>query len=187
MRAKLLASCLLVAVSAAGQDANLQKRTRSAELNGGLHAEVISLGRNNEGPRPVLTASIKITNTGTNYVYLLFIGTPAAVDENGVKFDQFRSGVSGAAYCNMSPAQTCAGIPDESRYYPLRGHTEIDPGKSITVLMSLSTFTHESKGDYISLAGEYAYRIVNDRNSDVELSAKDKLRHQIGRASCRER
>ena len=119
MRAKFLASWLLVVVSAAAQD--LQKHTRTAELNGGLHAEVISLARNIQGARPVLSASIKITNTGTNYVYLVFIGTPAAADDNGVHFDHFNS-LDGAAYCNFGPPERCAGIPNASQYYPLGIH-----------------------------------------------------------------
>jgi hypothetical protein len=167
---------VVLAVAAAaghGQEAGLQSRV--SDMNGGLRAQVFSLGVNTEGPRPVLSATVKITNTGQDHVFLFFMGAPSAVDDNGVKFDRFLS-LDGAAYCDVQPARLCAGIPTDQRAYPLNGYTEIDPGKSITVIISLTTFTHISKGDHFSLAGEIGYRLVGDTSKDVELSDKQKLK-----------
>ena len=96
-------------------------------LNGGLQAQMLSLGRDSSGGRPVVTAAVQITNAGKNYVRLMFYDAPSAIDDTGVKFDgDVSGGVSGAAWCRIRPAERCIGIPEAVSAFPLQGYTEID-------------------------------------------------------------
>src|ERR1017187_7488045 len=81
MTAKILASCLLLVAAASAQE------KPTVELNGGLEAQLLALGRNSKGSRPVLTAAVKITNKGQDNVFLLLFGPVSAVDDAGGHFD----------------------------------------------------------------------------------------------------
>jgi hypothetical protein len=74
MMAKLLASYVLLAAA---------QETPTVELNAGMQAQLLSLGRQGYG----LTAAVKITNKGQDHVFLLLFGAPSAVDDAGVRFD----------------------------------------------------------------------------------------------------
>jgi hypothetical protein len=43
---------------------------RTVELNGGLEAQILALGRNSKGVRARLTVSMKIANKGKDHAFL---------------------------------------------------------------------------------------------------------------------
>lgn len=159
---------LALAVSAVAQK---PQDFPKVELNGGLEAQMLSLGRSGNGHRPDLNSAIKITNAGKNTAFIMFYGEPSAIDDAGVKFDRFKS-LSGVAYCTTNPSGLCVGLPrlDEHNLFPLRGYTEIDPGKSVTLHLTLSTNAFDSKGDQISVTAQMAYRLVADMDKDAQLT-----------------
>jgi len=170
----VLASWAVVAlaVAAVAQDMELQKRT--IQLNSDLTAQVISVARDNTGRN--LSASIKISNTGQKTLFVLFIGKPAVMDDEGGQ--QFSvMDVNGVAYCDWSPDRICVGIPDVGRAVPLNSYTEVDAGRSITVLMTFRLFHADpSTSGHVSLSTEIAYRIVESAASDAELNERQKLK-----------
>jgi hypothetical protein len=141
------------------------------ELNGGLEAQMLSLGRSGNGHRPDINSAIKITNTGTSTAFIMFYGEPSAIDNAGVKFDRFKS-LSGVAYCSTIPAGLCVGLPrlNEQLLFPMRGYTEIDPGKAVTLHLTIGTLAFDSKGDQISVTAQMAYRLVADMDKDAQLT-----------------
>lgn len=172
MLSKLVGAGVLLALAAAGQKAD---ENRTVQLNGGLQAQILSLGRDSSTPRPVLTAAIKISNTGQNHAFVMLYGEPSAIDDAGGKFEPAPGAVSGIAYCGVVPAGLCVGMPrPDDHLYPLEGYTEIDPGKSIT--MHLTLFSQASKGDRVSISASMAYRLVSDPVKDADLSDKEKLK-----------
>jgi hypothetical protein len=173
MTAKMISVSVLAVFAAAGQD------NRTVDLNGGLRAQVLSVGRDSSGFRPVVTAAVKITNTGKDYVFLMFYGTLSAIDDSGVKFDGDRGdAVAGVARCQTVPPERCIGIPDGSSAFPLRSYTTIDPGRSVTVHFKLMTPTPVSKGEHVSLAAEMGYRLVKEADlaKDADLSDAQKIK-----------
>jgi len=98
--AKLLASCVLLVATAAAQEAP------TVELNGGMQAQLLSLGRKGYG----VTAAFKIANKGQDHVFLLPFGAPSAIDDAGVRFDVMQA-VNGVAFCRgpaVNPARASA-------------------------------------------------------------------------------
>jgi hypothetical protein len=89
MPPKLLASFLLLVAGAAGQT--------PVKPRPSIEVQLPSLGRRGAGVA-TLTASVKITNYSTSYVFVLSIGHPSAVDDVGNVFDQINS-VTGVSYC----------------------------------------------------------------------------------------
>src|SRR5271166_647445 len=87
MRVNTLASFLLVVAAAAGQ-------APTVELNAGLQARIISLGRD----RGYLSVGVKITNSGKDHAFMLLFGEPSAFDDAGGRFSIVHA-VTGVAYC----------------------------------------------------------------------------------------
>jgi hypothetical protein len=177
MTAKFLASWLLVVGGAAGQNGGGGGafQTRISQLNGGLQAEMLSLGRDAGGRN--LTATVKVSNTGQDTAFVLFLDQPSAVDDAGVQFT-FQE-LKGAAYCDVTPGRKCIGLPEvvANLVFPLQGYTEIDAGRSIIVHLKLALFHGlVSKGDHMSFTSEMAYRLVANMRDDAELSDKQKLK-----------
>jgi hypothetical protein len=71
------------------------------------------------------------------------------------------------------------GIPQiaEGYFFPFRSYTKLEPGKSITVNLTLQT-TGESKGPNVSLSAEINYRVVKaaDLVKDGDVSDSQKLK-----------
>ena len=177
MTGKILASCLLLVATASAQEPK-----PTVELNGGLEAQLLTLGRG-KGSRPVLTAAVKITNKGQDNVFLLLFGPVSAVDDAGGRFDSVED-ITGVAYCpgpqtNPPSTRRCVGIPqvDDQYLFSLQGYTQIEPGKSIRVNFAL-TAMNGSKGDRVSLSVEMAYRLVKaaDLAKDADVPDKQKLK-----------
>ncbi len=180
MLARLFVTFLLIVVAAGAQKV---EAIPTVELNGGMQAQILSLGRDTKSMgRPMLTATVKIANNGKDYVSLLLFGSLSAVDNAGGRFDVVRS-VAGVAYCpgpqtNPPSTRLCVGIPrvEDQYLFPLRGYSEIDPGKAITIHFALSSSSPVSKGDKISLSVEMAYRLVSDLTTDADVPDKQKLK-----------
>jgi TolB-like protein len=141
---------------------------RVVNLNGGLQAQLLSLGR--EGR--IITTAVKVTNTGQSSVFLILRGYASAIDDGGVKFEgSSGDAVSGVTWC-YQPLATCLN----PTFLPLQNYTEIDPGRSITVHLKLAAPSPTSKGKTISISAEIAYRLVNDLNKDGDVSDAQKVK-----------
>ncbi|MGC2658192.1 MAG: hypothetical protein WA324_09585 [Bryobacteraceae bacterium] len=175
MPVKFLAALLLVVAGAAGQDVPA-KPSRP-----GLNAELLSLGRTG-GAVVSLTATVQLTNNSPDYVFVLLMGRPSAVDDAGGEFNETGT-VGGVAYCpgtQNPPSKTvCIGKPLDERYPPLSpdNYTEIEPGKSAAFNISMRA-THGSRGAHVFLTQEIAYRRVkeSDLEKDAGLSDAQKLK-----------
>jgi len=172
MTPRLVTAGLLTVLVAAGQ----KQANPTVDLNGGLQAQILTLGRN-DAPHPALTATVKITNTGKDHAFLLLLGLPSAVDDAGGRFDNVGA-VTGIANCAVQSNLTrqCVKV-DDAYFFPFQNYTEIDPGKSITVHFSMSS-TMGSKGGKVSLSAEMAYRFVKepDLEKDPDVPDKQKAR-----------
>lgn len=178
MTGNILASCLLLVATAAAQEPKA-----TVQLNGGLEAQLLTLGRNSKGPRPVLTAAVKITNKGQDNVFLLLFGPISVVDDAGGRFDSVDD-VTGVAYCpgpSTAPPSTrlCVGVPrvEDENLFSLQGYTQIEPGKSIRVNFALRAMGG-STGERVSLSAEMAYRLVKEADlaKDGDVPDKQKLK-----------
>ena len=81
--------------------------------------------------------------------------------------------MSGVAFCEgpheVPPrARTCIGLPkvEPQFLFPMQGYTEIDPGKSALVNISIVACCNGSSGGKARLTLEMAYRMV--KPEDVE-------------------
>ena len=165
MRGKRIVVFSLLAFAAAAQEQD----KRLVELNGGLTAQLLSLGRDTSG-RPTITAAVKIANTGKDYVFLMVYGSISAIDEGGVKFEPPGDAVSGIAWCETSPAERCIGIPSGSNAFPIQQYTEIDPGKAVTAHLRLVAPTGSKSVGRVSIVTQIGYRVVKEvdiQNDDV--------------------
>ena len=165
MTAKNLASCLLLAASAAAQE------KPKVAVNGGLQAEIVSMARQGQW---TVTAQVRLTNTSQNTAFILIMGIPTAVDEAGMHYDRLQ-GVSGVAFCEgpheVPPrARTCLGLPkvEPQFLFPMQGFTEIDPDKSALVNISIVACCNGPSGGKAKLALELAYRIVKPEDVDKD-------------------
>lgn len=176
MTAKILASCLLLLGSAAAQEA--------AKSRPGLEAQLLNLGVTQER-YPYLTASVKLTNNSSAYVFVLLFGPPSVVDDAGGTFQYSRSTpITGVANClgRQGPGtptpRTCVGRPmDPDFLFPVDSYTEIEPGQSATYNFTVRA-AGESKGSKYTIAQEVAYRLVKPDaiEQDQNVSEKDKLK-----------
>jgi hypothetical protein len=170
MTGKILVSCLLLVAGAAAQ-------APTVDLNGGLQARIISLGRD----RGVLSVGVKITNPGKDYAFILLFGEPSAFDDAGGRFGIVHA-VTGVAYCpgpgtNPPTTRLCVGLPRvDNNLFPLQGYTVIDPGKSVNAHFSFNG--GGDKGERISLTVEMAYRFVKEADlaQDVDVPDQRKLK-----------
>ncbi|MEP6962906.1 MAG: hypothetical protein ABI995_12560 [Acidobacteriota bacterium] len=138
---------------------------RTVKLNGGLEAELITLGRDATGYN--LSASLRIANKGKSIAYLLLVADTVATDNAGGTYNRLVT-IGGLASCpfTFSP---CNGInPSISGTPPLQSFTQIDPGVEITVNLRLSG--DRGKGPLVSLSANVAYRLVIDQLKDETLS-----------------
>lgn len=144
----------------------------TVELNGGMTAQLLSLSRDPNGGRPVITASVKITNTGKDHVFLMFSGIPSAIDDAGAEF--FNGTISGVGWCRYQTTQ-CIGTTYPDGAFPLQQYTEIDPETSVTALFRFQIPEGEASSKRISLSAAMAYRLVGDLTSDADLSTRKRL------------
>jgi len=171
-----------VVVLAAAAVAQKPPENPTVDLNGGLQAQIISVGVN---PKlPSLTMSIKISNKGKSTAFLLLYGEPSMIDDAGGKFD-IRT-VTGVAYCpGLTGVPLCVGIPraDSNNTFSPRGYTQIDPDRSITATfwaIGESNIT----GTNLIFSENIGYRLVNDPAKDADLSDAEKLKQvQLGTLS----
>jgi len=166
MLVKYLGTAGIFVLAAAAQE------NRTVALNGGLQAQMLSLGRTTSG-RPVITAAVKITNTGKDNVFLMFYGSISAVDEAGNKFDPPGDAVSGIGYCNTEPAERCIGKPNGSPFFPFQSYTVMDPGKSVTAHFRLVDLRGAQSAGKVSLSAQFAYRLVKETDMDKEADVPD--------------
>ena len=159
----------------------------TAELNGGMEAQIISSGLNTrDALHPSITMALKISNKGTSTAFVLLVGPPDLVDDSGSRYE-LRT-VTGLAYChgpysNPPTTERCVGIPamDGATFSP-RAYTRIDPGRSIIV--NLSFAGRGQPGKQVTLSGQLGYRLVGDTAKDADLSDADKLKQvQLGTLS----
>jgi hypothetical protein len=145
------------------------------KLNGGLEAQILSVGRNANHNQ--LTAAMKIVNKGKNTIFLLLVGNPLAmaVDNTGATSSWCQA--NGIASCR-SDFRECAGVPKEveNSTPSLQSYTQIDPEAEITVTFAFGT--SDSKGPLASVSANMAYRLVSDLSKEPGLSDKEK-RQQI--------
>jgi len=180
--AAVLLAVLVLSVAAVAQK---PQENPTVQLNGGLEAQILSLGRSNKGYRIDLNAAIKITNTGKDTAFIMFYGAPSAFDSAGTKFENFDS-LTGVAYCGTNPPGLCVGLPryNEAYLFPLRGYTQIDPGRSVTLHLTLWEHGLQSKGDQASVSAQMAYRIVSDLTKDADLTDEQQFKQvRIGNLS----
>jgi hypothetical protein len=151
-------------------------QTKSIKLNGGLEAQVASIGRDKTFHE--LTVSITLANRGKNTIYLLLLpGVPSTgpkAQDAGITF--FYMGSSGVAICGSSSTAACIGIPRivDTETPPLQSWTELDPDTSaVTVNFQLGT-SHESHGHLASFSCAFAYRAVSDPKMDDTLTETQK-------------
>ena len=83
----ILCICLLLTAVTVAQE-------QSVKLNGGLVAEILSLGRSAD--QQFLTISMRIANKGKDTAYLMLVGKEIATDNKGGVFD-WRYNISGIA------------------------------------------------------------------------------------------
>ena len=157
---------------------SLSAQTHTVKLNGGLEAELLTLGRSEN--HKYLTLSMRMTNKGKNVAYLLLVGSPVATDNIGEVFNRVDT-VGGIAYCDPYGGRRqsqCWGVPGKIDItVPFQTWTRIDPDPDIKVIinMRLSAF-HESQGPLISLSAYLAYRLVSDPLQDAATSDSDKAK-----------
>lgn len=183
MTAKALGTALLLVAAASAQEnrPTFSADTIAVNLNGGLKAQLLSVGRDAVGGagRPVITAAVTISNPGKDYAFLMFYDIPSAIDDAGVKFTGWRDdGISGVGWCRTGPSERCLGIGNPNAAFPFQSYTVIDPGNSVTAHFRLTTDAAASRGKSISLAAKYGYRIVKqaDMDNDADVSDTQKLR-----------
>jgi len=153
MPRNFLVLSLLLAAGAAGQDKPAPKR-------GEVDFELTSLGRNPSGS--TITAAVKVTNKSTsNVVYLLLTSPPSAVDSDGGTFSNAQ--VTGVAYCSRISK-------DSAWFVPLETYTEIGPEQSAVFTVVLKAAPSNSKGEKITLSGQFAYRVIKEANRDTDAS-----------------
>lgn len=149
----------------------------TVKLNGGLEAEIVSLGRSDD--HQYLTISMRIANKGRDTAYLLLIGKEAAIDNKGTVFN-WRYSLSGIADCGINNSQPsgCAGIPrpNNDTMSP-QGYTEIDPDREIVVNFRLrGDGGAAGNGSTVSFSATLAARFVSDPAKDAALSDAEKLK-----------
>jgi len=137
----------------------------TVQLNGGMTAQLVSVIHDRAG----ISATVKITNTGSQHVFLIFTGTPSALDDTG---GAFIGSVGGVGWCR-NESQRCIGFPSTYYAFPPQQYTEIDPGTSVTALFKLQGRTNGSRS--LSFSAEMAFRSVNDLAKDADLSDRQKL------------
>jgi hypothetical protein len=162
--------CLLAAASASAQQSSVVK------LNGGLEAEILSLGRSAD--HQFVTISMRISNRGKDTAYLMLVGKEAATDNKGGVFN-WRYSISGIAECGLNNAQPtqCVGIPRVVDNYSvsLQSYTQIDPERDIVVNFRLRGDSGAaSDGPLVSFSANVAYRLVSDPLKDATLSDTEK-------------
>jgi hypothetical protein len=127
-----------------------------------------------------MTAAVQLTNKSADYVFVLLMGRPSAVDDAGGVFNETEA-VSGVAYCSGTqnpPSKTvCVGKPMNQYTAPVDSYTEIEPGKSAAFNIVMRA-TGGSRGEKIFLTQEVAYRVVKeaDLEKDTALPVREKLR-----------
>ncbi len=150
-----------------------RSQSHTVKLNGGLEAEVLSIGRSSDHQN--LTISMRLSNKGKSTAYVLMVGFPMITDNTGAAFDGVNGSVSGVARCTAH-INYCAGIPEVHERYtvPLRSYTEIDPG--VGIVLNMSFHSASSKGPLISFSVDLAYRLTNDVLRDETLPDADKYK-----------
>ena len=183
----VLASWAVVALAVAAV-AQKPAENPTVDLNGGLQAQIITVGMNTRNAlHPSLTMSVKITNGGKSTAFLLLYGVPSLIDDAGGQFEI--KSVTGVAFCpgpqsNPPSTQLCIGIPRvvDGVVFSPRGYTRIDPGRSITAnFFAIGT---SNTGGNLIFSEDIAYRLVDDPAKDADLPDAQKLKQlQLGTLS----
>lgn len=133
-------------------------------LNGGMEAQIDSIGRNEEGDHVAI--SLILSNNGKNTFYIACIGPTSAQDNAGGDYT----------------CQQITGIYSDGFFFQfqndqpkkLQQFTQMDPGTSITLNFKMEG--KKSKGNVMSFSTLFATRIVSDPIKDETLSTDDKIK-----------
>lgn len=154
-----------------------QAQSNVVKLNGGLEAEILSIGRSAD--HEIITLSLLISNKGKDTANVMLVGKEAVTDNKGGVFNWRYSlaGISDCGYNNDQPLY-CAGLPQPTRDTPpLRAYTQIDPDREITVSFRLrADGGRASDGPLVSFSARLAYRMVADPLKDANLTEMEKLK-----------
>jgi hypothetical protein len=176
----ILIACLLAEASVSGQESTTKPdleaaaRGRTVQLNGGLEATFIKMGRSKN--HEYLTVSLRISNKGRNTAYLLLVNSEAtgttATDNTGGIFNRLDT-VGGIAYCytGVNRPSYCLGIPEKgAATVPIQNFTQLDPNPdpnaAITVNLGLRG---QSTGPLLSFSASMYVRF-GDPLQDAKLS-----------------
>jgi hypothetical protein len=180
-----VAPFLLMLVPLMAQDPSATRAPgRAVKLNGGLEAEVISIGRSKD--HRSLTISVLLSNKGKNAAYLLLAGTPIVNDNTGTTFNLLDQ-VGGLAYCPKSAntrwtPSTCVGLGgDTGPTTPIQGFTQLDPNPDPNAGITINFYFRiigggESTGPMVSLSADILCRFVTDPVKDATLTDKEQYR-----------
>lgn len=142
------------------------------KLNGGLEAEIVTIGRNRSHNE--VTIALNISNPGQDIAYLVLSLDPpvAAISNTGGSYILLR--VSGITQCGSSPIAACTGTGpyNPGAALPLQSWTEIDPGTNITVNFDLTGMP--DTGPLVSFSATTAYRTVHSEMQGETLSDSQK-------------
>jgi hypothetical protein len=121
-----------------------------------------------------LTAAFKLTNLGQDSVFMMLM-KPYAIDDARGQFNA-PQGVYGVAYCERNNP-VCVGIPQitEGYLFPFRSYTKLEPGKSITVNITLHS-PGGSKAPNVSLSADYRVLKAADLVKDGDVSDAQKVK-----------
>jgi len=154
-------------------------RSRAVRFNGGLEAELLSVGRSKD--HRAVTIHCRIRNLGKSTAELLLIrSSVVATDNTGGAFADLNE-VSGIAICNNGGAvpSMCLGFPEKnnSLLVALQGFTQIDPdtepGGGITMNMRLFG---GGEGPLVSFSANVFFRFIADPVKDAALADADRYR-----------
>jgi hypothetical protein len=172
------------AVAQSGGNAGTSSGTpalRTVPLNGGLEAELLSMGRTKD--HHGLTVQFKIRNLGKYTADLVLVQNPVvATDNTGGLFNELSDrSVSGIALCrnNMNfPQSQCISAENKQYHIALQGgftrlEPNPDPRGGITVNLRL---IGESNGPLISFAANLFVRFITDPTKTTALSDEEQYK-----------
>jgi hypothetical protein len=153
-------------------------QTRPVKLNGGLEAEIVSLGRTKDQLH--VTVQLRIRNLGKNVAEVLFIRTSAVATDNTGGIFSTPENVSGIAVCsngNGAPSN-CLGIPEKvGTTVELQNFTQIDPNPDPDAEITINLRLYgQGDGPLISFSANLFCRFIADPVKDATLSDSDRYR-----------
>lgn len=142
--------------------------SKIVKLNGGLEAQVLSVGRSKD--RSHLTVQLHLRNTGKAAAELLLLTPDVGATDNmgGVYRGET---VKGVATCNQGAtygiASRCLGIPDDGVKIALQAFTRLDPNPDPSAGINVNfSLVGEGQGPYVSFSANMFFRFTDpDRDA----------------------